>query len=512
MRVLGGRVRSSLGKKFVLTAVVALLFTTLVGTGVAHAALTFSVSPSTGLADPDSVTVHIAGINAIPLATVEISECGNAYADGTPLATSNPSTDCQIVDRIDVSNAVTGTVDKSEPVVQSGIGTGYRSCVSAGIFSCDMRISHSVNQMGTPPPPVPISFAGPPSDSTPIATTTTASIRGGSPIVGGPIHIQVTVATSNPQLRAEGNVSVDIDSDIAVTSGTLGSDGTVIVTAPAYPHGPHSLVVHFGGNGSFAASDSPTTPFSVINADNVSIGDVSVVEGNSGLRTIYFPVVLSQIIPKTTTQIGWTFHAGTADTSDVSIAASGKLGFVPGTANAVVNYVKANVIGDTNPEPNEQFYIDLSLIPTKSHDFEIRRGRGTGTIIDDDTNPIGPAVSVGDASIQEGDTGGGHYVKLPLTLSDPNVNTVSVVVQFSSDNAKHLSRSQGGDWIGGLKRTVNFLPGVLRKNLGILEYPDYLDEPDLTIRAQIVSVTVANGGAPLAITPHIGVATILSDE
>jgi hypothetical protein len=501
-------VRGNLTSKIAIAAVVAVLSVGVVGVGAASASVTFSVTPNTGLTDPQQVHVHMEGINAITLATIELSECGNGYGDGSALPSFNVTTDCQMIDRIDVSNSP--TLDVDEPVVQTGIGTGNRTCISGGNFACALRVTHMVNQMGATPAPAPISFASPPGDTTPIATTTTASVRGGSAVVGGPVNVQVVVSTANTQFKPEGDVSVDIDGDIGVASGTLGSDGTVVVTAPAYPHGTRSIVAHYSGNPSFSGSDSSASPFSVINADNVSIGDVSVVEGNTGSRKIYFPVVLSKAIPKTSVTIGWTFQAGDTKASDVSTAASGKIVFLPGSTTATASYVHPLVLGDTSPEPDEHFYIDLSLLGTaKSRDFEIRRGRGTGTIIDDDTNPSGPSVSVGDASIQEGDGGGNHYIKLPLTFSDAALVPVYVTVQVSSTDALHLAKSKGGDWAGLINRTIKFLPGQLQKNVGILEYPDLKDEPDLHVRAQITAVTAGTG---ILIGRAAAVGTILSDE
>src|SRR6185437_13470062 len=110
----------------------------LVGTGVAHADVTFAVSPASSLTDGDLVQISMTGINAIPLATVEISECGNAYGDNTPLPVLTPSTDCKALATVDVSNAPP-TFITNLTVQQTQIGLGNRSCIIAGLFSCDLR-------------------------------------------------------------------------------------------------------------------------------------------------------------------------------------------------------------------------------------------------------------------------------------------------------------------------------------------------------------------------------------
>jgi hypothetical protein len=209
--------------------------------------------------------------------------------------------------------------------------------------------------------------------------------------------------------------------------------------------------------------------------------------------------------------VAWTLHTDTAGASDIFGPTSGTVTFLAGSTTAVVNFVKTYVVGDTSAEGNEQFYVDISLIPTKSRDFEIRRARGTGTIIDDDSSSTGIVASIGDASIQEGDSGGGHYVKFPLTLSDPQPFVpVTLTVQLSSSDAVRGGRLKGADWNGSITRTFKFLPGVVWRNVGILEYPDLKDEPDLHITATIIAVTPGTG---VSIgTRNVGVATFLTDE
>jgi hypothetical protein len=455
------------------------------------------------------VQVTLTGINQAPLAKVEISECGNAYSDNSPLPSLTPGTDCKVIDTVDVS--VPGPWVYDEVVIQSGIGLGNRSCIKnvEAAFSCTLLVTHMVNQLMSPlPPPVPIEFASDVAAAVPAPTTTTAAVVGAPAILGGPAYVHVAVTTSNTFFKPEGNVAIDVDGVPTIPMTPLGIDGTVTVSiGSALGHGPHSVAAHFAGNGSFAPSDSSSSPFSVINADNVSIGDVVVQEGNFGLRKIFFPVVLSQSYPQSVA-VRYAFSPGATDAFDL-IAPTGNLSFPAGT---VVLYVSANVVGDTAPEANEAFTINLSLIAVKSRDYEIRRATGTGTILDDDTSPSGPVVSVGDDSMQEGNTKGGHYIKLPLTLSDPNTQKVTVTVTLSSANALHAARFKGGDWNGAIVRSFTFLPGVVRRNIGILTYPDSIDEPDLTIQAQINSVTVAPGGFPVAIGRANGVGTILSDE
>jgi hypothetical protein len=370
-----------------------------------------------------------------------------------------------------------------------------------------------VNQLTSPlPSPVPISFAANASGATPMETTATGSVVGAPATVSQAAYVHVVVKPTAPEnafFKPEGDVSVDVDGTPG-PSATLGADGTVNVNIGIRSHGSHTIAVHYGGSGSFAPSDSPSTPFSVINDDNIAIGDVSVVEGDLGFRKISFPVTLSKSYPGSVS-VWYAFHAVTTNGSDVTTAISGKLTF---PKSYVALYLNVSVLGDTSAEGNETFHIDLSLDAFgKSRDYELRRAQATGTIIDDDSPSPGLVASVGDASAQEGNAGGGHYVKVPLTLSASNLTkTVVKVIVSSGDGVLKAGRLKGGDWQGSVVRYITFLPGVVRKFVSILEYPDTKDEPDLTVTVDIDSITVVAGGFPVGVGRSHGTATILSDE
>ena len=121
------------------------------------------------------------------------------------------------------------------------------------------------------------------------------------------------------------------------------------------------------GTGFIVDDDGPT----------VSINDVSVLEGNSGTKAATFTLTLSgpsveSIAVRVTTSPG-TATAG-VDYNSVNTV----IIFQPGV---VTRTVDVNVIGDTNLEPNETFFVDLS----EPFATTIAKGHGVGTILDDDT-------------------------------------------------------------------------------------------------------------------------------
>ena len=132
------------------------------------------------------------------------------------------------------------------------------------------------------------------------------------------------------------------------------------------------------GTGFIVDDDGPT----------ISINDVSVTEGNAGTKAATFTLTLSAasvepIAVRVITAPG-TATAGTDYTSSNVVVT-----FQPGT---VTRTLDVTVIGDTDLEPNETFFVDLS----EPFGTTIADGEGVGTILDDDIRLVledsGPAA------------------------------------------------------------------------------------------------------------------------
>lgn len=121
------------------------------------------------------------------------------------------------------------------------------------------------------------------------------------------------------------------------------------------------------GNGFIVDDDGPT----------ISINDIKVTEGNTGLKTATFTLTLSGpsvegIAIRAITAAG-TATAGTDyNSSNVVVV------FQPGT---VTRTLDISIIGDTNLEPDETFSVNL----TEPFGTTIADGTGECTILDDDT-------------------------------------------------------------------------------------------------------------------------------
>ncbi|MBI1900168.1 MAG: S8 family serine peptidase, partial [Planctomycetia bacterium] len=114
----------------------------------------------------------------------------------------------------------------------------------------------------------------------------------------------------------------------------------------------------------------------------ISINDVSVLEGNSGTVDAVFTVTLSAASSDFVT-VDYATANGTATAGSDYEAAVGTVTFVPGETSQTV---AVTVNGDTTPEPNETFFVNLS----NPSGATLLDGQGVGTIRNDDL----PSLSI----------------------------------------------------------------------------------------------------------------------
>jgi len=161
----------------------------------------------------------------------------------------------------------------------------------------------------------------------------------------------------------------------------------------------------------------------VITGPEVSVGDASVLEGNSGARSMRFPVTLSSPpgAGKSVT-VYWATTQGSAGSSDFAFT-KGALVF---TGNDVIKMVSVPVAQDTRSESNELMY----LVASGVDGGENHRERGAGTIIDDDIGS-GIRLVTSDATVVEGDAGIRNLV-VPITLTQSAASNAPVSAHWST--------------------------------------------------------------------------------
>ncbi len=131
----------------------------------------------------------------------------------------------------------------------------------------------------------------------------------------------------------------------------------------------------------------------------ITIGDVSLIEGDAGTQNAMVVVSLNARSTKTVS-VNYGTANGTATVGSDYQAASGKLTFAPGeTSKSILVPVR----GDQLLEGNENFFVNLS----GARRANIADSRGVVTVVDDDDHR--PQLSINDVWAQDTDSGSTLY-------------------------------------------------------------------------------------------------------
>jgi hypothetical protein len=119
----------------------------------------------------------------------------------------------------------------------------------------------------------------------------------------------------------------------------------------------------------------------------LSIGDVSIVEGDAGTSNAVFTVTMSATSTQTVT-VDFTTANGTASAPSDYDTTSGTLSFAPGEQSQTII---VPVRGDTLAEPNEQFFVNL----TNASNATISDGQAVGNVLNDEgPTPPGACTAI----------------------------------------------------------------------------------------------------------------------
>lgn len=234
---------------------------------------------------------------------------------------------------------------------------------------------------------------------------------------------------------------------------------------------------------------------------SLSVADVSVVEGNSGTKTMTFTVSLSAASTSTVT-VDWKTADGSANGTDATkvggldyVAAASTLTFAPGETSKTFS---VTVNGDVVDEDNETFAVQLSNATSAI----FAKSSAKGTITNDDT---APTVSISPVTVNEGASGTTPAVFL-VKLSAPSGKTVAV--KYATADGTALAGAAPGGVVGGLDYlatagSVSFAPGITTQSVSVLVNGDTRDEDDETFTVTLsspISATLGTSSANGTIT------------
>ena len=194
--------------------------------------------------------------------------------------------------------------------------------------------------------------------------------------------VTVTAAPESPATAADYTLS---GSRLTIAAGETTSTGTVTITAEDndLAEGSKEVTVTAVAANSQGITDPDAVTLTIIDDEapppELSIGDASVTEGDTGSATMRFTVSMDRAAAGTVT-VEWATSDGTATAGRDYTAGTGSLTFEVGETSRTVG---VSVTGDEVDEPDETFRVRLS----EPSGATIGDGTATGTIRDDDEAP-----------------------------------------------------------------------------------------------------------------------------
>jgi len=444
------------------------------GAGTKNATFTISIDKTSG----SDITVHYAtssGAGTTATAGTDYTSVPDTTATITAGQTSTTVNVPVVQDSLD-ENDETFHVDLTTPsgaIILDNQGTGTivdddgPPSVSIGDATQDPE-----GNAGTTTLHVPVTLSAASGKTITVNYTTGA----GSASAGADYTTTTGTLTFNPGDTSK-NVDVPIVGDLIDED-----DETFTVTLSS----PSNVTINDGtATGTIKDDDNPPT---------ISVGDVTVAEGNSGTTPATFTVSLSQASGKTVTVSYATSDDSATQPSDYA-SASGTVTFTAGQTSKTVT---VNVNGDTTVEPTEAFHLDL----TSPSNATTSDALGVGTITNDDvvTPPATPTVAIGDATVNPEGNSGTTNATFTVTLSSAAISTITVSYTTSNDSA-----TAPGDYTAG-SGTVTFSPGDTSKTIAVPVVGDTVPEPDETFNVDLSSPSGAT------ISDGHGVGTIVDDD
>lgn len=242
-----------------------------------------------------------------------------------------------------------------------------------------------------------------------IADATVAEGNSGASDLAFTVTLSAAAASPVTVAYATGNGTATAGSDYTAASGTL-----------TFAPGETSKIVHVAVLGDTAVESNETvtltlsSPSGATLADGAAVGtitnddsapqptltisDATFAEGSAGTPGQGSFTVSLSAAATSPVSVNFATADGTAVAGSDYVARSGTLVFAPGETQ---KSVQVTATGDATPEPNESFVVTLSGATGAT----IADGTGVGTINNDDT-AAAPTLSIGDATVSEGNPGG----------------------------------------------------------------------------------------------------------
>jgi subtilisin family serine protease/subtilisin-like proprotein convertase family protein len=296
---------------------------------------------------------------------------------------------------------------------------------------------------------------------------------------------------------ASSNGTAIAGSDYLPAVGTLTfQPGETLKTVPVFVIGdtPREADETFSlilSNAVGAGISDGTGVGTLLNDDSIpilSVGDVIVVEGNSGTRNAVFTLTLSQPSGQSVS-VQYATADGTALAGTDYQPRSGTVNIGVGGTSTTVS---VPLVVDAVAEANENFYLNLSGVMNGI----LADNQASASIIDDD--PL-PALAISDVTTTEGNTGVKTF-NFSVTLSAASTQTVTVQATTVDGTA-----TAGTDYVAA-STLLTFATGQTSKTVSVTVNGDSAIEPTETFSVELSAPTNA------VLADAEGLGTIQNDD
>lgn len=300
----------------------------------------------------------------------------------------------------------------------------------------------------------------------------------------------------------------EVTVDYATVGGTAGANGDFtgisgqltfapgddqkVVNVPVLDDGfdeadeTFSLQLSDPGNATLGTAIATGTILDDDDEPSISIGNVSVQEGNTGTTQAVLTVTLSEGSARTVT----VDYATTGDDGDTETPVAGTGDFTAETGTVTFNpgeqtqEIHIAVSGDTAPELDETFAVTLDnpVFATISDPAAVV------TITDDDT----PQVGIADTEVSEAD---GAQAQFTVTLSEAHGKPVTV--DWATDAEERTATSD--DDFTASSGQVQFAPGDTQETITVPVLDDAVEERPETFVVSLSNATNAVISSGLAV-------------
>jgi fibro-slime domain-containing protein/uncharacterized repeat protein (TIGR01451 family) len=303
---------------------------------------------------------------------------------------------------------------------------------------------------------------------------------------------EVRVAYTTADVEAVAGVDFQATSgELVIAAGTISATVTVPVIGDLLDEADERFELRLSQpvNGTFGDAVGVGTIRDDDTAPTLSVGDVTVQEGDSGFTTVDVPVRLSAA-SGFVVAVAFNTADGTATSTADYVSAADTAAIPAGTTEYLVTL---QVRGDLLDEADETFELRLGTATNAT----VGDGAGTVTILDDDA-PV--QVSIGDAAaVTEGDVGT-RPATFTVTLAPASLNEVRV--RYTTANG---TATAGADFTATTGE-LTFAPGTTTQTVEVPVVGDLLLESDETLEVRLSAPVGADIG------DGVGTGTIVDDE